>query len=88
MSIPFLFVCFFVAVFSFFVYHTGKTLFRYRLTCGRAVTLVASLGPLHRTVAACLRTCLWKQALETRSASAAREKVGRWRVGVCESARE
>ena len=43
---------------------------------------MASLGPLHRAVAACLRTCFWrdKQALETRSASAAAalEKVGRW----------
>lgn len=46
-----------------------------------AVMLVASFGSLHGTVAACLRTCFWRQALETKSASAVRGKVGRW---VCE----
>lgn len=47
-----------------------------------AVMLVASFGPLHGTVAACLRTCFWKQALETKSASM---YEGKWGGGcVCE----
>lgn len=62
----------------------GDRLSRYGLTCFHAVMLVASFGPLHRTAAACLRTCFWRQALETKSASAAQEKVGRWGRSVCE----
>ncbi|CAB1430384.1 unnamed protein product [Pleuronectes platessa] len=46
------------------------------LTCFHAVMLVVSLGPLHRTAAACLGTCFWRRAVETRSASAVRGRVG------------